>query len=65
MRHIAILDTERPTYYVEIPKPGYSQNESLYEWLDNTSGAGYSFGGHGIYFYREKDAMWFALRWAS
>lgn len=62
MKHIELLDMERPTFYVSFP---YDRKAPLgaYDWLSQTQGHGFSFGGSGVYFYNEQDAIMFALRW--
>ena len=61
MIHKTLLDADRDTFYIE-NKPALLTLD-MQQWLEEEEGAGYSFGGHGIYFYSSKDATMFALRW--
>ena len=61
MIHKTLLDTDRPTFYIEI-KPALLTLD-MQQWLEEEEGAGYSMGGWGIYFYSSKDATMFALKW--
>lgn len=59
MTEISILNIDRSFTYLDV-----EFSKDIFTWLDNTPGGEYSFGGHGIYFYEEKDATMFILRWA-
>lgn len=63
MKYIEILNTEIPHQYVPVENKMLS-NLDMHRWLDCTPGAGYSWGGHGIYFYNGKDATMFVLKWS-
>ena len=63
MKHIEVLDIEKPTFYVSFPFDHKAPLDA-YNWLDQYVGAGFSFGGNGIYFYKEQDAVMFALTWS-
>ena len=62
MIHETLVDLHKETFYIEV-KPALLTLD-MQKWLENEEGAGYSLGGHGIYFYSSKDATMFALRFA-
>lgn len=66
MKHIEILDMERTTFYVSFPMVDRKVPHRLgaLDWLAHSEGHGFSFGGNGIYFYNEQDAVMFALKWS-
>lgn len=65
MKHVETLDISRKSFYVHFPFHPYAKhNDHPYDWLVETEGGEFTFGGHGIYFYNEKDAVLFTLRWA-
>lgn len=61
MIHKTLLDTGRDTFYIEMTPALLTLD--MQQWLEEAEGAGYSLGGHGIWFYNSKDATMFALRW--
>lgn len=71
MRFIAELDESKKTYLVTGDfSADYIRNSEITEWLDDTPGQGYSiaystvtYGKIGYFFYNEKDAMLFTLKW--
>ena len=65
MKHIEILDTSVETFYVHFPfHPYVEHNDHPYDWLLDAQGKGFSLGGDGVYFYCERDAIMFTLRWS-
>jgi hypothetical protein len=45
--------------------PGHSSFYEIDDWLESYEGKGhYAYGGYGVYFENEEDALVFALRWA-
>jgi hypothetical protein len=70
MTHIEDLDANRDFYSISIAhlikQAGFiTENEQdMWRWLRDTPGGEYSLGGRTIYFYEEKDASMFALRWS-
>jgi hypothetical protein len=70
MEYVPNLDTTQKTYFISAHVASFWSNEiteeevEMRKWLTDSPGGKYSLGGHGIYFYREEDAVYFALRWA-
>jgi hypothetical protein len=59
MTEVQILNTDRSFTYLDA-----EFNDAIFDWLASSTGGEYSLGGHGIYFYDEKDATMFILRWS-